>query len=307
MTARIQSQCTPSCARFLSPLNPGNTTGVIACAAFPDGIPDAIWTNAKDHRQPIPGDHGLQWLAAPGYTYPQYALYPGGDRQEETLVAADMERHTGAMVALVPTAGQIQPVDGGEAADDLHCTLLYLGDAADISPEDRASILAAAQEIADEWPTSDVMADAFGVAAFNPGGDEPCLVLLLSGDEIADIQHEAAEAIPADPDQHRPYIPHVTMAYTADTAGLPAMAEMTGQPIMFDRLRVAFAGENTDFPFGGAEPEERPEEPEVEEQPEPPAEDEAPAVVASGPTRELWEGCPRCFAEVHAGPCRTGL
>lgn len=57
MTSRQTPQCL-YCARFQSPLDgaPEQT-----CTAFPDGIPDDIWSNEVDHRQPHEGDHGLRW------------------------------------------------------------------------------------------------------------------------------------------------------------------------------------------------------------------------------------------------------
>lgn len=44
------------------------------CGAFPDGIPDDIWGNRFDHRQPHEGDHGLRWLSADGNDFPEYAF-----------------------------------------------------------------------------------------------------------------------------------------------------------------------------------------------------------------------------------------
>lgn len=40
-----------------------NYIGEQKCAAFPNGIPQPILDGKNDHRQPYPGDHGVQYEA----------------------------------------------------------------------------------------------------------------------------------------------------------------------------------------------------------------------------------------------------
>lgn len=44
------------------------------CDAFPAGIPDPIYDDEQDHRQPIEGDNGIQFEAKAGDEFPAYAF-----------------------------------------------------------------------------------------------------------------------------------------------------------------------------------------------------------------------------------------
>lgn len=287
MTTRPEAQC-GACARYRSPFSPENTSGLEGpfCAAFPTGIPDRIFNNEVDHRQPIEGDHGLQWISRDGAEFPTYAFIPA---LTAAAAPASGATYSGAMVALIPAAADAADlaIPDGEPADQLHCTLLYLGEAADLDEQTRADIVDQCRAVAAGWDGM-IEADGFSVAVFNPHGDDPCVVLGLSGADLAGLHDQVAEMVDVAGEQHQPWIPHITLAYT-DDAGL--VAEVTDRcgVVAFDRLRVGFAGDHVDIPLGEALPEPPPEEPPVEE----------PVVAA----RAVWTGCPYCFRDAHDGPC----
>jgi len=68
-----RSQC-GACARFRSPFSMEPFRDGPFCAAFPDGIPDQIYRNEVDHRQPVTSDHGLRWISRDGAEFPEYAF-----------------------------------------------------------------------------------------------------------------------------------------------------------------------------------------------------------------------------------------
>lgn len=176
---------------------------------------------------------------------------------------------TGAMIALVPTEATMErlALEGGESAGQLHCTVMYLGDAEDITDDAVGALRSSMQEIAmaQEAP---LVAEAFNVSVFNPHREdrETCLVLGLSGANLAalatDIRTRAEDVLLGMdvlvPDQHMPWIPHVTLDYTEDVSQVGELMGLTGD-ITFDRIRVARGEEVFDFTLGSADTEEDPE------------------------------------------------
>jgi len=76
MTTRSRMQCLV-CAHFRSPLDsPDDDAPEQTCDAFPGRIPDVIWGMQFDHRQPYPGDQGIQWKSEGGSPYPAEDLLP---------------------------------------------------------------------------------------------------------------------------------------------------------------------------------------------------------------------------------------
>jgi peptidoglycan hydrolase-like protein with peptidoglycan-binding domain/2'-5' RNA ligase len=176
---------------------------------------------------------------------------------DDVIRAEYDNEHTGAMIALVPSQKDAErlAVDGGEPAGDLHVTLLLLADADDYDDDQRADILDTARQIANDL--GDVVeAEGFSLSLFNPKGDDPCIVLGLTGEDVAaahDLAEDAVDDLDLDlPDQHTPYAPHVTLVYTDDPGEIEDLTDLTG-PVVLDRIRVAFGNEVHDFPLGDAQ------------------------------------------------------
>ncbi|MDE0699768.1 MAG: hypothetical protein OXH61_03475 [Acidimicrobiaceae bacterium] len=55
----------------------GIPTSITICKAFPDGIPGEILDNTADHRQPFPGDRGIQFEPDRDMTDAEIARWAG--------------------------------------------------------------------------------------------------------------------------------------------------------------------------------------------------------------------------------------
>lgn len=183
----------------------------------------------------------------------------GNTMDDEATASADV--HTGAMIALMPTEDDAArlALEGGEAADQLHLTLFYLGAAADWSAEQQNHLISRVSRAARYL--NPVHARAFGAAQWNPGSEEPAWVWNVGNDtdydgsRLEDAKYEITYALedghddPTLPQQYTPWSPHVCAVYSSDD-WTAVLADRVG-PVTFDRVRVAFAGQYTDFALTG--------------------------------------------------------
>lgn len=170
--------------------------------------------------------------------------------------------HRGAMIALLPREEDARrlAVKDGEPVEELHVTLRNLGDAANITPLERANLVAITKTIAEQTPMMTL--NAFALNMFNPNSSSACIVLGVGGKGIAELQEavcKAADSCKKDlPPNHTPYVPHITLKYTRNMNEMRKLKNRTG-PVTFDRMRVVFAGEAYDFPLTGTALETEPE------------------------------------------------
>jgi 2'-5' RNA ligase len=248
-----------------------NTGHSVMSSAFPDRSVEGVY----QHRCQLGHTHPfvLTGLALLGVTPPgvgtlrslrdvgaRYGVEAAPESTDGTPVSATFrasaEVHTGAMVALVPTAEHAArlAVDGGEPVEQPHLTLAYLGDAIDIDEATRRATITALAAAMTGAGTVD--ADGFAISVFNPSSDErdTAIVLGVGGSEVDDVQSLTVQTLAkvpglVVPPQHLPYVAHLTLLYSDDLTLVAKLADRTG-PIAFDRLRIAFGGVITDIPLG---------------------------------------------------------
>jgi 2'-5' RNA ligase len=160
---------------------------------------------------------------------------------------------TGAMIALRPRQDHIDrlAVKDGEKPELLHTTILFLGKATDYSYDTRGRIIDVMREVAQRF--RQVTGNGFAVNVFNPQGEEPCIVLGVGGSELVDIRNAIVEALQGFdllqvPEQHEPWVPHITLTYSDDFKQIQQLTDLTGE-VVYDAIRVAFGGIVDDILF----------------------------------------------------------
>lgn len=170
------------------------------------------------------------------------------------LADADEAKSSGGMVALYPREDDAAnlAIPGGVPPEELHVTLAYVGeDVTGINPDPLPHAVA---NVTDSIAV--ITAYILGPALFNPDGGvdgdkDPCAVYLVSDSEqlpdVYDAMLDAVTgAVPDLPEQHVPWVPHITAGYD-----LPIEQLTYTGPVMFDRIGLAFAGDTHYFPLVG--------------------------------------------------------
>lgn len=221
----------------------------------------------RDRTQPGPVDYKrmagavVDEMAARGLVV-GHSASAGGEAPTEGVTAA-AGTPTGAMIALRMSDADAEAlaVEGGERVEELHLTLGFLGQAADIPEETQRLIVdEMSAYLADrrEQTGEPVTGETFAVSAFNATSDErqTAIVLSLNGPALAAVHDGVMERLATvftAPEQHQPWAAHVTLIYSDDLSLVERLADRSGQPMTFDRLRIAFGGEVTDLSFANEE------------------------------------------------------
>lgn len=172
------------------------------------------------------------------------------------LVAqAGPDASTLAMVAVYPTREEAEAlaVEGGLPADDLHCTLVFLGEADDLPGID--VLTGAVQQVASEL--APIAGTVGGVGRFSEGPDGVPVLALPDVQGLTLLREQIVDAL-ADVEVRSPsehgFLPHMTLAYMAadEEIDLEVAEEKLGRPLTFGQVSVVVAGDRYDYELVGA-------------------------------------------------------
>jgi len=239
-----------------------NSDGTLKTAGKQAATGDRAWFDFEDDGVFDPGeppavqDYSTSGMVALVPANPQMLVAPGGDPASElhltlAYLGDQIDTWDADMIAAVHRVAR-RLTDFEAAAQEEAERMRAAGQ----DPDEAGGVTSMSKSAAQKGPLD---AGIFSWAVFNPNGDDghqPATVYLLdgTGDRIDidwlrnDVVSQVRNAIGdvTFPDQHEPYVPHVTAGYGLD----PSQLTYTG-PVTFDRLRVAIGDDVTDYPLGG--------------------------------------------------------
>jgi len=181
-----------------------------------------------------------------------HASEADADRQIAALYASEeMAANSGpetvdvAMIAVYPRAEEAERLAAadGLGAADLHCTLVFLGDAAEL---DRDAITAAVGNAVAGM--SALEGAVGGVGHFASGEDGVPLVLLPDIQGLSHLRERVVSALEGrgirSPSEHG-FLPHMTLRYS-DNGEVPD-GSLIGEPLHFDAVSVVVADRRQDY------------------------------------------------------------
>lgn len=136
-------------------------------------------------------------------------------------------------------------VPGGLTPDEMHLTVAYVGDCADV---DQGALLAAAAALAGREP---VAATVSGHARFTGGSDGDVIVALVDSPQLDVLRRDAETALAAQgigiPSEHG-FTAHITVCYLPSGAPDP-VGRIGAFPVTFGAVSADWGPDRTDFLF----------------------------------------------------------
>ena len=188
-------------------------------------------------------------------TPPKSGAKPGqatNQSDAQRIVRAADNHYTGVMAAfmLSPDVAARLALPGGEAAQDLHVTLCYLGDSSEIAV-DREHLSSTLTSFA--RGAQSLSGTTGGIGRFiTPDDDVNPVISLVNVPGLQDLRRRLADVLsmagyPVHNDFD--YMPHITLAYIDANAPMP-VDEVPVLPLIFDTLCLAIGDERSYFPLG---------------------------------------------------------